>query len=430
MTSASARPAPGLRPVGRALRPPPHGRPTRPRRSARAARLHERRPRARRPFRDETGVRSVPAGAPGRRAPTGPLDAPAPRVDARGRGEAYWRREAERVRERVRALATAGGRAARADRRAARRGEPRAHARPARPRPGARLRRRLGRGSRRSSGACASSRTTSPTAHGARRAAGLAPVERGAVLCSACHAGDPGRARRAPLRRRGRPRPRAPPARPARGPPRAADRSSWPAGASSPSTAARSSARCAPSAPSTSPSCPTASASRAGARWRRSTTPSSRPASAATASWSPSAAASSGDVAGFAAATCMRGRGLGGGPDDAALDGRQLRRRQGRDQPPEGQEPDRRLPPAARRGDRPVVPRHAAPSASCAPGAYEILKCAVLGDRRPLRALARGPAGPARAGTGSRSRARSPPPAASRPRSWRRTSARAACGAC
>jgi hypothetical protein len=49
-----------------------------------------------RPFRDETGVRSVPAVAPDER--------PAPPEKGRGRGEVYWRREAARVRERLRAL--------------------------------------------------------------------------------------------------------------------------------------------------------------------------------------------------------------------------------------------------------------------------------------------------------------------------------------
>jgi hypothetical protein len=52
-----------------------------------------------RPFRDQTGVQSVPAVAPD--------DRPAPaRADERprGRGEDYWRREAARVRERVRAI--------------------------------------------------------------------------------------------------------------------------------------------------------------------------------------------------------------------------------------------------------------------------------------------------------------------------------------
>ena len=48
------------------------------------------------PFRDETGVRSVPAVAPDER--------PAPPEKRRGRGEDYWRREAARVRERVRAM--------------------------------------------------------------------------------------------------------------------------------------------------------------------------------------------------------------------------------------------------------------------------------------------------------------------------------------
>jgi hypothetical protein len=61
-----------------------------------------------RPFRDETGVRSVPAVAPdptprGSRAGPRAADAPA---DAHGRGEDYWRREADRVRDRVRAMET------------------------------------------------------------------------------------------------------------------------------------------------------------------------------------------------------------------------------------------------------------------------------------------------------------------------------------
>jgi hypothetical protein len=49
-----------------------------------------------RPFRDETGVRSVPAVAPD--------DRPAPAEKRRGRGEEYWRREAARIRERLRAM--------------------------------------------------------------------------------------------------------------------------------------------------------------------------------------------------------------------------------------------------------------------------------------------------------------------------------------
>jgi hypothetical protein len=63
-----------------------------------------------RPFRDQTGVRSVPAVAldppapeDGERARERPGSPPA---DARGRGEEYWRREAERVRDRVRAMET------------------------------------------------------------------------------------------------------------------------------------------------------------------------------------------------------------------------------------------------------------------------------------------------------------------------------------
>ncbi len=50
------------------------------------------------PFRDETGVRSVPAVSPEERS------APASAEKPRGRGEDYWRREAGRVRGRVRAM--------------------------------------------------------------------------------------------------------------------------------------------------------------------------------------------------------------------------------------------------------------------------------------------------------------------------------------
>ena len=62
-----------------------------------------------RPFRDETGVRSVPAVAPESSAPPtgGERERPgSPPADARGRGEEYWQREAERVRDRVRAMET------------------------------------------------------------------------------------------------------------------------------------------------------------------------------------------------------------------------------------------------------------------------------------------------------------------------------------
>ncbi len=63
-----------------------------------------------RPFRDETGVRSVPAVAPEAFAPsareTGHERRGSALVDAKGRGEDYWRREAERVRDRLRAMET------------------------------------------------------------------------------------------------------------------------------------------------------------------------------------------------------------------------------------------------------------------------------------------------------------------------------------
>ena len=50
------------------------------------------------PFRDQTGVRSVPA------VPQGERTAPERAEKARGRGEDYWRREAARVRQRLGAL--------------------------------------------------------------------------------------------------------------------------------------------------------------------------------------------------------------------------------------------------------------------------------------------------------------------------------------
>ena len=62
------------------------------------------------PFRVETGVRSVPAVAP--RSPESSTGEWARErrgsalVDAQGRGEEYWQREAERVRDRVRAMET------------------------------------------------------------------------------------------------------------------------------------------------------------------------------------------------------------------------------------------------------------------------------------------------------------------------------------
>ncbi len=50
------------------------------------------------PYRNQTGVASVPATETARAAP-----APAP-APPRGRGEGYWRREADRVRQQVRKL--------------------------------------------------------------------------------------------------------------------------------------------------------------------------------------------------------------------------------------------------------------------------------------------------------------------------------------
>ena len=59
------------------------------------------------------------------------------------------------------------------------------------------------------------------------------------------------------------------------------------------------------------------------------------------------------DLAGFVAATWLRGRARGPGADDAARHGRRRGRRQDRHQHRRGQEPGRRVPPAGRRALRP-----------------------------------------------------------------------------
>jgi hypothetical protein len=59
-----------------------------------------------RPFRDQTGVRSVPAVSPDYRAPEALERRGTGLVDAHGRGEEYWRREAARVRDKMRAMET------------------------------------------------------------------------------------------------------------------------------------------------------------------------------------------------------------------------------------------------------------------------------------------------------------------------------------
>jgi len=75
-----------------------------------------------RPLRDETGARSVPAVPPddgGAAAPPGPRRGAAASERPAARGEAYWRREAEKLRERLRTLSETrdGLRARLADRR-------------------------------------------------------------------------------------------------------------------------------------------------------------------------------------------------------------------------------------------------------------------------------------------------------------------------
>ncbi|HXY42235.1 MAG TPA: hypothetical protein VEQ10_21340 [Vicinamibacteria bacterium] len=74
--------------------PPPRPRPARVYTNEDLDRVHA--------VRDETGVSSVPAVAPGREAEPGARPS---RSDAtRGHGEAYWRRQAETTREKVRRL--------------------------------------------------------------------------------------------------------------------------------------------------------------------------------------------------------------------------------------------------------------------------------------------------------------------------------------
>ncbi len=66
-----------------------------------------------------------------------------------------------------------------------------------------------------------------------------------------------------------------------------------------------------------------------------------------------------GDLAGFVAATYLRGMPVVQVADEPAGDGRRLHRRQGGGQSPRGQEPDRRLPPAAARPCRRLRPQDA-----------------------------------------------------------------------
>ncbi len=249
-----------------------------------------------RPFRDQTGVRSVPAVAPDPPVPSTAgraRERPAPSpVDARGRGGLLAAGEPS-------ASGTGCGR-----------WRPRrpscAHGSPSAPRKRAASSPAAGRGSSGAGSAAIAAGpargTRAPHAADGGRPGRAAPAAQGALPRLAAvgeagamlrfHAGDPGRARAAPLHGLGGPRALTTAAGAARGPPREEDPPrGQPPRRRAPrprrgALAARLSARC------TWPSSPTASASRAVARWRRSTTPSSRPASAATGSWSPSGAGS------------------------------------------------------------------------------------------------------------------------------------------
>ena len=90
-----------------------------------------------------------------------------------------------------------------------------------------------------------------------------------------------------------------------------------------------------------------------------------------------------GDLAGFVAATALRGLDWLACPTTLLAARRRQRGRQDRRGPPRRQEPHRRLPPASRRADRRCYPRHARP-AELANGLAECVKHAVIRDERLL----------------------------------------------
>ena len=307
-------------------------------------------------------MRSVPAVRARRPRPRRPRAERAARRRGRGRtGGARPRASGTGSR----AMEAQAAELARPDRRAGRGGEPLPD--PASPLSLARPRaptRRCGRGSSRSSDACGSSRTTSPTAPAATA---RFPAGSGSGAMLPVHAGDPGRARGAALRRLGGPRALAAPARPARGPPRPEDRARGEPPGLRPPRPRRRAGAARPRPPPRGPRPRRRALQEPRARCRRSTTPSSRPASAATAWWWPSGAGSSAtSPASPPPRGCAGWTGWGSPPPP--LDGGQLDRRQGGDQPREGQEHDRGLPPAAGGRGRPRVPRHPARRASSGRG--------------------------------------------------------------
>ncbi len=278
------------------------------------------------------GARSVPAVAPDEgEAASEPARARrgAPTSEkASERGEAYWRREAERVRERLRAMSTRRTRCARASPNAGRRaracGSAVAALSSGAGRPGleartAALERRM-----------RDLEETSPSGPGAPALCQAGSDSGEPVLCSGSMLEIPVELAAAPLRRLDRPRAAAP---------------------ACPTCSRRSRRRrilvasrrvfalhgrpCRALAARPRPGPRRARAGRravqeprdAGVPLRRA---SSRPAWVATASWWRSGGGVVGDLAGFAAATCMRGVDWVRHPDDAAVDGRQLDRRQGR----------------------------------------------------------------------------------------------------
>ena len=362
-----------------------------------------------------------PASAPCRRSPRRPTGAPRRAADdrtARPRGEDVLAARGRARARAHRAPSPTRPRAAGPDRRRARTrsaGQSRRASRGS-SRPGRRLRRRpCGRSLAALERADARrSRTTSPSARAARARcpAGCGERGRGPGAMLRPHAGDPGRARRAPLRRLRGPRARAPPARAARRP-------------------CAGGASCVVAEPPRARACTAPAVERPlralgpvhvapvpdGERFktprharRRSTTPSSTARLGRDGLVVALGGGVVGDLAGFAAATYMRGVDWVGDADDAALDGRQLGRRQGR------RSTTRRAKNliGAFHQPRAVVIDPAfldtLPPRELRSGAYEVLKCAILGDARAVRGSMRARARRAcAAGTRRRRRAaRSP----------------------
>ena len=87
-----------------------------------------------------------------------------------------------------------------------------------------------------------------------------------------------------------------------------------------------------------------------------------------------------GDLAGFAAASFLRGIPVRPGADDGARDGRCIDRGQDRREPRAGEEPRRRVPPAAAASSSTRRPSRACRRVERAAGAAELIKAAAIWD--------------------------------------------------